>query len=155
VAVGAGLAVALLADISIASEKARFTDGHVRLGVAAGDHAAVIWPMLIGMAKAKYYLMTCEFLDGTEAERIGLVSQVVPHEDLMDKAMDVANRLAAGSQQALRYTKRSLNQWLRQAEHTAFDYSLALEMLGFFGEDIQEGLDSVRERRDPKFPSAQ
>jgi enoyl-CoA hydratase len=155
VAVGAGLAVALLADISIASDRARFTDGHVRLGVAAGDHAAVIWPMLIGMAKAKYYLLTCEFLDGTEAERIGLVSQVVPHDELMDKAMDVAHRLAAGSQQALRYTKRSLNQWLRQAEHTAFDYSLALEMLGFFGEDVQEGLDSVRERRDPKFPSAQ
>jgi len=155
VAVGAGLAVALLADISIASDKARFTDGHVRLGVAAGDHAAVIWPMLIGMAKAKYYLMTCEFLDGTEAERIGLVSQVVPHDELMDKAMDVARRLAIGCQQALRYTKRSLNQWLRQAEHTAFDYSLSLEMLGFFGEDVQEGLDSVRERRDPKFPSVQ
>ena len=155
VAVGAGLAVALLADISIASDKARFTDGHVRLGVAAGDHAAVIWPMLIGMAKAKYYLMTCEFLDGTEAERIGLVSQVVTHDELMDKAMDVARRLAVGSQQALRYTKRSLNQWLRQAEHTAFDYSLSLEMLGFFGEDVQEGLDSVRERRDPKFPSVQ
>ena len=155
VAVGAGLAVALLADISIASEKARFTDGHVRLGVAAGDHAAVIWPLLIGMAKAKYYLLTCEFLDGKEAERIGLVSQVVPHEELMDKAMDVARRLASGSQQAIRFTKRSLNQWLRQAEHTAFDYSLALEMLGFFGEDVQEGLNSVRERRDPKFPSAQ
>ena len=155
VAVGAGLAVALLADISIASDKARFTDGHVRLGVAAGDHAALIWPMLIGMAKAKYYLLTCEFLDGTEAERIGLVSQVVPHDELMDKAMDVARRLAVGSQQALRYTKRSLNQWLRQAEHTAFDYSLSLEMLGFFGEDVQEGLDSVRERRDPKFPSVQ
>ncbi|MDA0262840.1 MAG: enoyl-CoA hydratase/isomerase family protein [Chloroflexi bacterium] len=155
VAVGAGLAVALLADISIASDKARFTDGHVRLGVAAGDHAAVIWPLLIGMAKAKYYLLTCEFLDGTEAERIGLVSQVVPHDELMDKAMGVAVRLAAGSQQALRYTKRSLNQWLRQAEHTAFDFSLALEMLGFMGEDVQEGLDSVRERRDPKFPSAQ
>ncbi|HAA94745.1 MAG: enoyl-CoA hydratase/isomerase family protein [SAR202 cluster bacterium] len=155
VAVGAGLAVALLADISIASDRARFTDGHVRLGVAAGDHAAVIWPLLIGMAKAKYYLMTCDFLDGTEAERIGLVSQVVPHDELMDKAMDVARRLASGSQPALRYTKRSLNQWLRQAEHTAFDYSLALEMLGFFGEDVREGLDSVREKRDPKFPSAQ
>ncbi len=155
VAVGAGLAVAMLADISIASDKARFTDGHVRLGVAAGDHAAVIWPMLIGMAKAKYYLLTCDFLDGTEAERIGLVSQVVPHDELMDKAMDVANRLASGSQQALKYTKRSLNQWLRQAEHTAFDYSLSLEMLGFFGEDVQEGLNSVRERRDPKFPSVQ
>jgi len=155
VAVGAGLAVALLADISIASDKARFTDGHVRLGVAAGDHAAVIWPMLIGMAKAKYYLLTCEFLDGTEAERIGLVSQVVPHDELMDQAMGVAHKLASSSQQAIRYTKRSLNQWLRQAEHTAFDYSLALEMLGFFGEDIQEGLDSVRERRDPNFPSVQ
>ncbi len=155
VAVGAGLAVALLADISIASEKARFTDGHVRLGVAAGDHAALIWPMLIGMAKAKYYLLTCEFMDGKEAERLGLVSLVVPHEELMDKAMDVARRLASGSQQALHFTKRSLNQWLRQAEHTAFDYSLALEMLGFFGEDVREGLDSVRERRDPRVPSAQ
>ena len=155
VAVGAGLAVALMADISIASEKARFTDGHVRLGVAAGDHAAVIWPLLIGMAKAKYYLLTCEFLDGKEAERLGLVSLVVPHEELMDKAMDVAHRLASGSQQAIQFTKRSLNQWLRQAEHTAFDYSLALEMLGFMGEDVQEGLDAVREKRDPKFPSAQ
>jgi len=150
VAVGAGLAVALMADISIASEKARFTDGHVRLGVAAGDHAALIWPLLIGMAKAKYYLLTCEFLDGKEAERLGLVSLVVPHEELMDKAMDVARRLASGSQQALRFTKRSLNQWLRMAEHTAFDYSLALEMLGFFGEDVQEGLDALRERREPQ-----
>ena len=78
VAVGAGLAVALLADISIASENARITDGHVRLGVAAGDHAAAIWPLLCGMAKAKYYLLTCDFLDGKEAERIGLVSMAVP-----------------------------------------------------------------------------
>ena len=154
VAVGAGLAVALLADISIASDRARFTDGHVRLGVAAGDHAAVIWPLLIGMAKAKYYLLTCEFMDGTEAERLGLVSMVVPHDELMEKAMAVANRLAAGSQPALRYTKRSLNQWLRMAEHTAFDYSLALEMLGFFGGDVSEGLQAVKEKRDPNFPSA-
>ena len=155
VAVGAGLAVALLADISIASEKARFTDGHVRLGVAAGDHAALIWPMLVAVAKAKYVVLTCELLDGKEAGRWGVVGLVVPHEELMDKAVDVARRLASGSQQALRFTKRSLNQWLRQAEHTAFDYSLALEMLGFFGEDVQEGLNSVRERRDPRFPSVQ
>ena len=80
VAVGAGLAVALLADISIASDRARFTDGHARLGVAAGDHAAAIWPLLIGTAKAKYYLLTCEFLEGAEAERLGLVSLVVPHD---------------------------------------------------------------------------
>ena len=154
VAVGAGLAVALLADISIASENARFTDGHIRLGVAAGDHACLIWPLLCGMAKAKYYLLTCDFLDGTEAERIGLVSKVVPHEELMPTAMEVARKLASGPQPAIRWSKRALNQWLRMAEHTAFDYSLSLEMLGFFGDDIKEGLDSLQERRDPNFPSA-
>src|SRR5882672_10696193 len=78
VAVGAGLAVALMADISIASENTRITDGHLRLGVAAGDHAVIIWPLLCGMAKAKYYLMTADFIDGKEAERIGLVSLCVP-----------------------------------------------------------------------------
>lgn len=155
VAVGAGLAVALLADISIASEKARFTDGHTRLGVAAGDHAAVIWPLLVGMAKAKYYLLTCDMLDAKEAERIGLVSMVLPHDEVMPKAMEVATKLANGAQQAIRWTKHSLNQWLRAAAHTAFDYSLALEMLGFFGEDIGEGLNAVKERRVPVFPSAQ
>ena len=154
VAVGAGLAVALLADISIASERARFTDGHTRLGVAAGDHATLIWPLLMSMAKAKYYLLTCDFLDGAEAERIGLVSKVVPHEDLMPTAMEVARKLATGPQPAIRWSKRALNQWLRMAEHTAFYYSLSLEMLGFFGDDIKEGLDSLQEKRDPNFPSA-
>ena len=96
VAVGAGLAVALMADISIAAEDARITDGHIRLGVAAGDHAAIIWPLLCGMAKAKYYLLTCDFLDGKEAERIGLVSMAVPRDELMETAMRVARRLADG-----------------------------------------------------------
>jgi enoyl-CoA hydratase len=154
VAVGAGLAVALMADISIASERARFTDGHIRLGVAAGDHAAAIWPLLLSMAKAKYYLLTCDFLDGKEAERIGLVSKVVPHEELMPKAMEVAHKLAQGPQPAIRGTKQALNQWLRMASHTAFDYSLALEMMGFFGEDVKEGLAAVREKRPANFPSA-
>lgn len=153
VAVGAGLAVALLADISIASEKARFTDGHTRLGVAAGDHAAVIWPLLVGMAKAKYYLLTCDMLDAKEAERIGLVSMVVPPDEVMPKAMEVAAKLASGAQQAIRWTKQSLNQWLRAAAHTSFDYSLALEMLGFFGKDVGEGLASIKDRRQPDFPS--
>ena len=154
VAVGAGLAVALLADISIASEKARITDGHTRLGVAAGDHAAMIWPLLCGMAKAKYYLLTCDFLDGTEAERIGLVSRAVPHESLMETAMDVAKKLSHSSQPAIRYTKHSLNQWLRQSGQGPFDYSLLAEAIGFFGPDIQEGLQAIKEKRNPKFPSA-
>src|SRR3984893_15217703 len=93
VAVGAGLAVALLADITIASESMRITDGHLRLGVAAGDHAVIIWPLLCGMAKAKYYLLTADFIDGKEAERIGLVSICVPADQLMAKAMEVAQKL--------------------------------------------------------------
>lgn len=153
-AIGAGLAVALLADISIASENARFTDGHIRLGVAAGDHAAVIWPLLVGMAKAKLYLLTADDLDAKEAERIGLVSMVVPHDQLMPKAWEMAYKLARGPAQAIRWTKQSLNQWLRAAAHTSFDYSLALEMLGFFGVDIREGMKAVREKRSPSFPSA-
>ena len=153
VAVGAGLAVAFLADISIMAEEAKITDGHVKIGVAAGDHAAILWPLLCGMAKAKYYLMTAEFVNGKEAERIGLVSLCVPRAELMDKAMAVANKLANGSQQAIRLTKRSLNGWMNMAR-PIFESSLAMEMLCFLGEDAKEGVASVREKRAPKFPSA-
>ncbi|HKJ00159.1 MAG TPA: enoyl-CoA hydratase/isomerase family protein [bacterium] len=153
VAVGAGLAVALMADVSIIAEDARFTDGHLRLGVGAGDHAAIVWPLLCGMAKAKYYLLTSEFIDGKEAERIGLVSLAVPREQLMDKAMEVATKLATGPQYAVRWTKRALNNWIRMAG-PIFDNSLALEMLNFFDDDVIEGAKAVREKRPPKFPSA-
>ncbi|MCH8842348.1 MAG: enoyl-CoA hydratase/isomerase family protein [SAR324 cluster bacterium] len=153
VAVGAGLAVALMADISIISETARLTDGHLRLGVGAGDHAMIIWPLLCGMAKAKYYLLTSEFLDGKEAERIGLVSLCVPADELMTKAMAVAENLATGSQLAIRWSKRALNNWLRMAG-PIFDNSLALEMLGFFSDDVDEGLRAIREKRPANFPSA-
>ena len=152
-AVGAGLVVALLADVSIIAETARITDGHTRLGVAAGDHAAIIWPLLCGMAKAKYYLLTSEFLDGREAERIGLVSRAVPAEKLMDTAWTVAESLARGSQPAIRFTKRALNNWIRQAG-PIFDQSLALEMLTFMGDDVREGMQAIREKRLPSFPSA-
>lgn len=154
VAVGAGLAVALMADISIMAEEAKITDGHVRIGVSAGDHAVISWPLLCGMAKAKYYLMTAEFVDGKEAERIGLVSLCVPRAQLLDKAMAVANKLANGSQHAIRYTKRSLNNWMRMSQ-PAFDASLALEMLCFMGNDIKEGLAAVKEKREPRFPSTE
>src|SRR5947199_1681940 len=149
-AVGAGLVIGLLADISIAAKNARIIDGHTRLGVAAGDHAAIIWPLLCGMAKAKYYLLLCDEVRGEEAERIGLVSLCVEDDALLDKARDVARRLAQGSQTALRWTKYSLNNWLRMAG-PAFDASLALEMLGFTGADVREGLASLREKRVPRF----
>lgn len=112
---GAGLVCGLLADISIASKECRIIDGHTRLGVAAGDHAAIIWPLLCGMAQAKYYLLLCDQLLGAEAERIGLVSLSVENADLDTEAVKVATRLAEGAQSAIRWTKFSLNNWLRQA----------------------------------------
>jgi enoyl-CoA hydratase len=149
-AVGAGLVVGLLADVSIAARSARIVDGHTRLGVAAGDHAAIVWPLLCGMAKAKYHLLLCEPLSGEEAERIGLVSLCVDDADLHDVALDVASRLASGSQSAIRWTKYALNNWLRLAG-PAFDASLALEFLGFAGPDVREGITSLREKRPPNF----
>ncbi|MCY1170642.1 MULTISPECIES: enoyl-CoA hydratase/isomerase family protein [Polaromonas] len=149
-AVGAGLVAGLLADISIASKTARIIDGHTRLGVAAGDHAAIVWPLLCGMAKAKYYLLLCEAVSGEEAERIGLVSLTVDEADLLPKAFEVAEKLAKGSSTAIRWTKYALNNWLRLAGPT-FDASLALEFMGFSGPDVHEGIASLRGRREPKF----
>jgi len=150
VAVGAGLVVALLADISICANDARLGDGHVRLGVAAGDHAAIIWPLLCGLAKAKYYLLTGEMVTGAEAERIGLVSKALPTAEVLPEAMRIANQLATGPQLAIRLTKRALNGWVRNAG-PIFDQSAAYEMLTFMGEDIKEGLASLREKRAPHF----
>ncbi len=149
-AVGAGLAVALLADISIAAPSAKIVDGHTRLGVAAGDHAVIVWPLLCGMAKAKYHLLLGEPVDGEEAERIGLVSLCVPADELEEKALEIARRLAAGSQAAISHTKLALNNWLRAAG-PAFDASLALEFLDMTGPDVAEGVAAVRERRAPRF----
>ncbi len=150
VAVGAGLVVALLADISVCAADARLGDGHVRLGAAAGDHAAIIWPLLCGMAKARYYLMTGEMLDGAEAERIGLVSKAVPRERVLPEALAIARSLATGPQLAIRLTKRALNSWLRAAG-PIFDASAAYEMLTFMGPDLAEGAAALRDRRPPRF----
>jgi enoyl-CoA hydratase len=152
-AVGAGLVAGLLADVSIAAKNARIIDGHTRLGVAAGDHSAIVWPLLCGMAKAKYYLLTCEQVLGEEAERIGLVSLCCEESELQARALEVARRLAAGAQTALRWTKYSLNNWLRLAG-PSFDASLALEFMGFTGPEVQEGIASLRAKRAPSFPPA-
>jgi enoyl-CoA hydratase len=149
-AVGAGLAVGLLADISVVTPSARIVDGHTKLGVAAGDHAAIVWPLLCGMAKAKYHLLLCEPVDGREAERLGLVSLCVAEEELDARALEIAGRLAAGSQPAIRHTKLALNNWLRLAG-PSFDASLALEFLDMTGPDVHEGVAAVREKRPPTF----
>lgn len=149
-AVGAGLVVALLADISVAGRAAKIIDGHTKLGVAAGDHAAICWPLLVGMAKAKYYLLTCEPLSGEEAERIGLVSICVDDDDVLPTATRLAERLAAGAQNAIRWTKRSLNHWYRMFG-PAFETSLGLEFIGSGGPDVREGLAAHREKRPARF----
>jgi enoyl-CoA hydratase len=149
-AVGAGLAVALLADVSVAGRNAKILDGHTKLGVAAGDHAVIIWPLLCGLAKARYYLLTNEPLTGVEAERIGLVSVCVEDDAVHEAALGIATKLAAGSSTALAFTKHALNNWLRLAG-PGFDASLALEFLGFRLGDAKAGLDAVRNRKPPKF----
>jgi enoyl-CoA hydratase len=149
-AVGAGLVVGLLADVSIVARSARIIDGHTRLGVAAGDHAAICWPLLCGMAKAKYYLLTCRTLSGEEAERIGLVSLCVDDDALLTEATEIATELAAGAQSAIRWTKHTLNHWYR-ALGPVFDASLAYEFYGFGGPDAAEGLAAHREKRPPRF----
>jgi len=149
-AVGAGLAVALLADVSIAGRNAKILDGHTKLGVAAGDHSVIIWPLLCGLAKARYYLLTNQPLSGAEAERIGLVAICVEDDEVHATALGVARNLAAGSATAMRWTKHALNNWLRLAG-PSFDTSLALEFLGFRLADVREGLAAVRGKRPPEF----
>jgi len=149
-AVGAGLVAGILADVSVVGRTTRIIDGHTRLGVAAGDHAAICWPLMAGMAKAKYYLLTCETLTGEEAERIGLVSRCVEDDQVQDEALAIAVRLAGGAQSAIRWTKHTLNHWFR-AQAATFDASLAYEFLGFLGPDAREGLASHAEKRDPRF----
>jgi len=149
-AVGAGLVAGILADVSVVGRSARIIDGHTRLGVTAGDHAAICWPLLCGMAKAKYYLLTCDELRGEEAERIGLVSLCVDDDQVQDRALAVATQLAGGAQSAIRWTKQSLNNWYR-AQSAILDASLAYEFFGFGGPDAREGLTSHTEKRPPNF----
>jgi enoyl-CoA hydratase len=106
--------------------------------------------MLCGLARAKYYLLTADFIDGREAERIGLVSRCVPDDRVVEEALEIASRLARGSRTAIQWTKRVLNQQLRQGL-PIFGESLALEMLGFLGPDAKEGVAAVRDRREPRF----
>ncbi|WP_418148149.1 enoyl-CoA hydratase/isomerase family protein [Variovorax paradoxus] len=152
-AAGAGLALALTADISLIAEDAKITDAHSKIGVASGDHALMLWPLFCGLPKAKLYLLTANQLDGREAERIGLVSECMPKDALMPRALALADQLALGPQRAIRWTKRCLNHWVRQAA-PIFDLSVAYEGLNFMEPDASEGLHAFVEKRAPSFPSA-
>jgi len=149
-AAGAGLAVALLADVSVIGHDTVVTDGHARIGLVAGDHAAIIWPLLCGMARAKRLLMLSERIDGRTAADIGLVSWSTDGDQVLPEALKVAERLAQSSPSAVRGTKRALNHWLRMAV-PAFEASLGAEMLGLMGADFAEGIAAFEEKRSPRF----
>jgi enoyl-CoA hydratase len=149
-AVGAGLAIALLADIPIAARDAKLFDGHLRIGVAPGDHALIIWPLLCGLAKSKYHLMTNAPLTGEEAERANLVALAVDADELQAKAIDVAVGLAATAPTALRMTKYLLNAYLRRNQDI-FDLSAAFEMINFGSAENKEAVRAFKAGEAPTF----
>jgi len=149
-AVGAGLAIALLADVPIAARDAKLLDGHLRIGVAPGDHAAIIWPLLCGLAKSKYFLLTNTTLTGEEAERHDLVALAVDGADLQAKAIEVASQIAATAPTAVRMTKYVLNHWLRQNQ-PVFDLSLAFEMVNFSGGEAKAAMEAMGRKGQAEF----
>lgn len=150
-AVGLGATLALFCDVVFASETARFADPHVRAGIVAGDGGAVIWPQLIGFARAKEYLMTGDAIKAPDAERIGLINHCVPDGEL-DAAVDAfVRRLADGATQAIRYTKVAVNIALRELAHKLMDASMAYEMTTFATSDHREAVAAFLEKRTPKF----
>ncbi len=148
---GLGATIPLFCDITIMAESARLTDNHVRMGLVAGDGGVVIWPWLVGMARAKEYLLTGQWIDGKEAERIGLVNYAVPREQVLPRAMEIARRLAQGAPQAIRWTKFSLNKILRDHVNLALDSSMFLEAATMSSEDLGEAARAFFEKRKPKF----
>ena len=150
-AVGLGATLALLGDIIIASDTARISDTHAQVGLVAGDGGAVIWPLLVGVHRAKEYLMTGDFIDAREAERIGLVNHVVPADELLPKARALAERLANGATWAIRWTKASVNKAVRDRLNLILDTSLAFEALTSGTEDHREAARAFMEKRKPEF----
>ena len=150
-AIGLGATLALFCDIIISSEKAKIGDPHVSVGLVAGDGGAVIWPLLCGLAKAKEYLMTGDLMSAAEAERIGLINHVVPPDEVMPKAMELARRLANGPTRAIRWTKMACNKRLRDEINLVLEASLAVESLSMLTEDHKEAARAFAEKRAPQF----
>ena len=145
-AMGAGLALALLADIIIAERHVRFTDGHVLAAMPAGDGGVLAWPASVGIIRAKRYLLTADPITAEEAERIGLITEVVETGEAKARAEVYARRFADGPQRAIRFTKRALNDWLR-ARLDSFDLSLAYEEATFASGDVARAVQEIAEHR--------
>jgi enoyl-CoA hydratase len=150
-AVGLGATIALLCDVIMMADSATIADPHVRVGIVAGDGGTAIWPLLVGPARAKEYLLTGDSLSAPEAERIGLVNRVVPAESLQSEALNLAERLAAGAPLAIQYTKAAVNKLIKEALNTSFDFAVGHELITFLSEDHKEALAAIREKRPPRF----
>jgi enoyl-CoA hydratase len=148
---GLGASLALLCDVIFMAESATVADPHVRVGLVAGDGGTVAWPMAVGPALAKQYLLTGDAIGAEEAVRIGLVNAAFPDDDLLAEATAFAMRLAAGAPLAVQYTKLAVNKLVKDALNTAFDVATALEIVTFHSDDHREALDAFREKRQPEF----
>ncbi len=149
--VGLGASIALLCDTIFMADTATISDPHVRVGIVAGDGGAAIWPLILGPARAKQYLLTGDSVSAEEAERIGLVNKVVRADQLSDEALAFTQRLAAGAPLAIRFTKLAVNKLVKDALNVAFDTSTALELVTFRSDDHQEALTAIKEKRAPVF----
>ena len=152
---GLGATIALQCDVVLASEKARIGDPHIGVGILPGDGGCLIWPLLIGMCKAKQYLMTGDMVSAAEAERIGLITKVVPPEQLMDEAMAWAKKFADGPALALSLTKMSLNKILIDRVNLLFDTTIAYEYHTLNSADHIEAARGFLEKRPPVFKSGE
>lgn len=150
-AIGLGCTIALFCDCVFGCESARFADPHVRVGLAPGDGGAVIWPALIGPARAKEYLMTGDAIAAADAARMGLINHCLPDAELDAAVAAFAQRLADGPSQATRAAKISVNILLRDLVEKIFQTSMALEMESFATADHREAVDAFLEKRVPKF----
>ncbi len=150
-AIGLAASLALLCDTILIAESAHVADPHVLVGIVAGDGGAAIWPLAVGPARAKQYLMTGDPVAAHEAERIGLVNRVVPDDELQGEALAFARRLATGAPLAIQYTKQAVNKVVKDALNTAFDTSTALEIVTFQSDDHREALAALSEKRAPSF----
>jgi enoyl-CoA hydratase len=150
-AMGLGASIALLCDVIFMAQGATIGDPHVRVGIVAGDGGTAIWPLAVGPALAKQYLLTGDPVTAADAERMGLVNRALPDEEVHAAALAFAKRLAAGAPLAVRFTKLAVNKLIKDALNVSFDTATALEIVTFQSEDHAEALAALREKRKPRF----
>jgi len=153
-AVGGGMMLFLYCDLAYAAEDAKFSDGHVPIGLSAGDGGVPVWPFYTNIRKAKEYMMTGDYIPAPEAEEMGLINDAVPADQLDERVNTVARKLAEGPQQAITYTKKSLNTWLEFGVNLTLRESMALELLTQQQEDHAAALDAFLQGENVEFPSA-